>query len=122
LSYLVDRFKEAVAVLAGDGPIKQRLIDAYLEHLDDLENTELPAALRPIFNDLHAALHGVQPISREPSIKASVRKMSSVEATAHAGTIVTLLSELMRHGPRAEPLKVVSNEKKMTPIFLKRSG
>jgi len=122
LSYLADRFKEAVVVLVGDGPIKQRLIDAYSEHLDDLESTELPAALRPRFNDLYAALHYVQPIFRESSIKASTRKMSSAEATVHAGTIVALFSELVRQAPRAEPLKVVSNERKVTPSFLKNSS
>ena len=122
MSYLADRFKEAVTVLAGDGPIKQRLIAAYLEHLDDLENTELPAALRPIFNDLHAALHDVQPLSRESSVKASVRKMSSVEVVAHAGTIVMLFSKLAYEAPRAEPLKAVSNQNKMKSTFLKNRG
>ena len=122
MSYLTDRFKEAVVVLTGDGPLKQRLMAAYTEHLDDLESTELPPTLRATFNDLHAALHCVEPISREPSVKASVRKMSSSEVTVHAETIVMLLSDLITQDHRAEPLKAVSSEKKVLPSFLRRSG
>jgi len=122
LSYLADRFKEAVVVLTGDGPLKQRLMAAYTEHLDDLESTELPPTLQATFNDLHAALHYVKPISREPSVKASVRKMSSSEATVHAETIVMLLSDLISQDHRAEPLKAVSSEKKVPPSFLRSSG
>ncbi len=122
MSYLTDRFKEAVVVLTGDGPLKQRLMAAYTEHLDDLESTELPPTLRATFNDLHAALHYVEPISREPSVKASVRKMSSSEVTVHAETIVMLLSDLISQDHRAEPLKAVSSEKKVPPSFLRRSG
>ena len=31
-----DRFFSAVRTLSGDGPIKQRLVSAYQEHLEDL--------------------------------------------------------------------------------------
>ncbi len=117
--YLAERFKDAVAVLVGDGPIKQRLTTAYLEYLDDLEHDELPVELRAAFSDLHLALHQVKPASREPCVRASVRKMSSSEASAHAESIVMLFSELVRQGYRAGPLKVVRGEKKMAlPSFL----
>ena len=104
-------------MLIGDGPLKQRLMAAYTEHLDDLESTELPARLQTTFDGLHAALHHVKPVSREPSVKASVRKMSSSEAN------VMLLSELISQDHhRAEPLKAVSSEKKVAPSFLRSSG
>ncbi len=110
-------------MLIGDGPLKQRLMAAYTEHLDDLESTELPARLQTTFDGLHSALHHVKPVSREPSVKASVRKMSSSEATVHAETIVMLLSELISQDHhRAEPLKAVSSEKKVAPSFLRSSG
>ena len=122
MSYLAERFEAAVSALVTEGPIKQRLTAAYFEHLDDLESSELPANLRPAFNDLHAALHRVRPIGREPSVKATIRKMSPMEAGTHAGTIVQLFAELVRHGQRAEPLKVVGSPKKRPPSFLTTSA
>ena len=118
MSYLAERFEAAVSVLVAEGPIKQRLTAAYSEHLDDLESSELPTGLRPAFSELHTALHRVRPIGREPSVKATIRKMSSVEAGTHASTIVMLFAELVRHGQRAEPLKIVGSRKKRAPTFL----
>ena len=122
MSYLAERFEAAVTVLVAEGPIKQRLTAAYSEHLDDLESSEMPSSLRPAFTDLHQALHRVSPISREPSVKATIRKMSRVEARTHAGTIVMLFAELVRQGERAEPLKVIGGSKKKPPRFLSTSA
>ena len=118
MSYLAERFQAAVTVLVGDGAIKERLASAYVENLDDLEETEFPAALREAFSDLELALHAERPIGREPCVRATVRKMSSVEARAHAGTIVMLYAELVRHGHRAEPLRVVTSGQKKPPKYL----
>jgi len=118
MSYLAERFEAAVTALVSEGPIKQRLAAAYSEHLDDLEISELPAGLRPAFSDLHDALHRARPVGREPSVKATVRKMSAVEAGTHAGTIVMLFAELVRNAQRAEPLKVVGAPEKPPPSFL----
>ncbi len=122
MSYLAERFQAAVTVLVGDGAIKDRLASAYVENLDDLEETEFPAALRQTFADLELALHAEHPIGREPCVRATVRKMSSCEARAHASTIVMLYAELVRHGHRAEPLRVVPSGRKKPPKYLSKSG
>ena len=122
MSYLAERFQAAVTALVGDGPIKERLAAAYVENLDDLENTEFPADLRAAFSDLQVALHAERPVGREPCVRATVRKMSSREARSHAGTIVMLYAELVRHGQRAEPLRVVPTARKKTPKFLSEGG
>jgi hypothetical protein len=122
MSYLNDRFEAAVFVLVAEGPIKQRLEAAYSEHLDDLENSELPASLRPVFIELQTALHRVRPIGRESAVKASIRKMSPGEAGELARNIVSLLAELVRRGKRAEPLKTVSSGKTHSPAFLTKGG
>lgn len=122
MSYLAERFQAAVTVLVGDGAIKERLAAAYVENLDDLEDTEFPANLRQTFADLEAALHTERPIGREPCVRATVRKMSSVQARTHAGTIVMLYAELVRHGQRAEPLRVVPTGQKKPPRFLSEGG
>ncbi len=118
MSYLAERFQAAVTVLVGDGAIKERLAAAYVENLDDLEDTEFPASLRQAFMDLELALHAEHPIGREPCVRATVRKMSNVEARTHASTIVMLYAELVRHGHRAEPLRVVPSGQKKPPKYL----
>lgn len=122
MSYLAERFQAAVTVLVGDGAIKERLAAAYVENLDDLEETEFPSGLRQAFADLEFALHAEHPIGREPCVRATVRKMSSIEARAHAGTIVMLYAELVRHGHRAEPLRVVPSGRKKPPKYLSEEG
>jgi hypothetical protein len=113
MSPLVERFAEAVRTLVADGPIKQRLSRAYADHLQGLDLTDLPAALRGEFTDLDAALTRVQPVGSETRVRASVQKMSPVEAGDHAGTIVKLYAGiLLGQTERAEPLKVVTSAKK----------
>ena len=122
MSYLAERFQAAVDVLVGDGSIKERLSAAYIENLDDLEETEFPADLRDMFDELQSALHTERPVGREPCVRATVRKMSSVEAKGHAGRIVLLYAALVRHGERAEPLRVVPNPTEKPPKFLSDGG
>jgi hypothetical protein len=122
MSYLAERFHAAVTVLVGDGPIKERLASAYVENLDDLEKTEFPTDLRDAFGFLQTALHAERPIGREPCVKATVRKMSTSQARVHADAIVMLYAELVRHGQRAEPLRVVSASRRKPPKLLSEGG
>lgn len=115
MPYLAERFEAAVSALVAEGSVKDRLSAAYLEHLDDLETSELPQGLRTKFDDLHTALHAVRPIGREPCIKATIRKMSRLQAGNHARTIVSIYAELVCRGERAEPLKAVSAKRKKAP-------
>jgi hypothetical protein len=122
MSYLAERFQAAVDVLVGDGPIKERLAVAYVENLDDLEETEFPVDLRDTFETLQSTLHKERPVGREPCVRATVRKMSVHQAKGCAGTIVLLYAALVRHGERAEPLRVVRNGTEKPPKFLSDGG
>lgn len=110
MAQLTDRFAAAVRTLVSDGTVKQRLSRAYAEHLEDLQGSELPPALRQDFGVLQAALCCRDPAGTETRVRASVQKMSSNEAGDHAGAIVRLYVELLGQGERAEPLKVVSQQ------------
>ena len=112
MPYLDERFEAAVLTLVREGSVKDRLVTAYLKDRDDLGSDELPQDLRKRFEDLHAALHAVTPIGREPSVRATIRKMSKPQAGNHARTIVSLYTDLICHGKRAEPLKVVNGKRK----------
>ncbi len=119
MSYLSERFKVAIFALVGEGPIKHRLAEAYIEHLGDLDSREFPSDLRQDFSTLYDALHRVSPGGKDSCVRASIRKMSVVEADVHAETIVKLYSELLRNSGASGSLSVVSKkEDKPLPRFL----
>jgi len=96
MSYQVDRFLAAVSVLAGHGHIKQRLMKAYEDHLVDINDDELPRALKEQFAELKQQMYRVTPLNGEGPICASVRKMSIDEASDCAAMVVGLYDELAR--------------------------
>jgi hypothetical protein len=110
MPYLAEMLEAAVRRLVGEGPVKQRLGEAYALHLDNLRESDVPAPLRAAFVALDADMHRSGPVGKESSIKITVQKMSSAEASAHAETIVKLYAEVLHSVERGEPLKVVHSE------------
>ena len=93
---LSEQFGTALAVLAGHGDIKSRLIKAFNECLIDVEDTALPKAARQSYVDLHRRVTSVSPLNGEGPVCASVRKMSIVEADECARTLVSVFAEVLR--------------------------
>ncbi|MCC7257565.1 MAG: hypothetical protein IT486_04280 [Gammaproteobacteria bacterium] len=91
-----DRFFTAARTLTGDGPIKQRLVGAYQEHLESLRDDELPESIRQKFESLRQALNAVEPTNGESRVYAAVRKMSPVDVQRYATSILLMLGELVR--------------------------
>ncbi len=122
MTYHVDRFYAAVAVLAGDGHVKHRLIRAYKEYLAEIEDDELPIALKESFADLKRRMYNVTPLKGEGAIRASVRKMSAGEASECAVSILSIYSELLRLSDDAQvSLPLTSEEGQVVPPFLVKS-
>ncbi|HEU4616593.1 MAG TPA: hypothetical protein VFV10_01055 [Gammaproteobacteria bacterium] len=117
MTFLTERFAAAVRRLVGDGPIKQRLGQAYAQYLDDLRESDFPGALQRQFADLAAAMHRSPALGKEGAVKMTVQKMSFAEATTHAETIVKLYAEVVRSAERSEPLKVVHTEEKLQRLI-----
>lgn len=92
----VDRFHAALTVLAGHGHIKQRLIKAYEDHLVEIDEEDIPIALKQAFADLRQSMHRVTPHNGESHVCASVRKMSVEEASECASRLVSLFGEISR--------------------------
>jgi hypothetical protein len=115
------RFHAALLVLAGHGHVKQRLIKAFEEHLNEIHEDELPVALKQSFADLRHELHRVSPLNGEGPICASVRKMSLDEAGECAGRIVTLYGELARDEDvaRTGMPAGIEGEAKVPPFLVK---
>ena len=118
-----DRLFGAVSVLVTHGPIKQRLIRAYEENLEPIEEDELPIEVQDSFAGLRRLMHGVAPAGGEGSVCASVRKMSKVEADRCAQLIVELYGGvvLLEEGS-TPPLSCSVGDTTAVPPFLVKSG
>jgi len=120
MTYHVDRFYAAVSVLAGDGHIKQRLIKAYRENLDDIVENDLPRELKQSFRELRSRLHCVAPLNGEGPVCASVRKMSVQDASECAAAVVSLYGEVVRQSENLQdPLPLNDDADKVPPFLVK---
>jgi hypothetical protein len=118
----VERFHAALLVLAGHGHVKQRLIKAFEDHLEEIHEDDLPLRLQPAFADLRQDMHRVSPLNGEGPICASVRKMSLQEASDCAGRIVDLFGELAVHADEVQPtLPLGGQDETRVPPFLVKS-
>jgi hypothetical protein len=123
MPYHVDNFFTAVSVLAGHGHIKQRLISAYEDNLESIDENDLPIPVRQSFADLRHLMHRVTPSNGEGPICASVRKMSVYEANQCAQIMVDIYGDMIRHsdsGQTALPLQI--DERPAVPPFLVKSN
>lgn len=91
-----ERLEGAALSLARSGPIKDRLIDAYRNHLAFIEAEDLPDGLRGQFLACHDALTREAPLRGEDAVRATVRKLSSHEADELAVSVVRLFAGIAR--------------------------
>jgi hypothetical protein len=96
MCHVADKFYAAVRTLATDAPVKQRLICAYVDHLESLAEDDVPEAVRPRFEALKAAMNAVPATERETAVQVSVRKMSPAEAGRFTRSILAMFAELVR--------------------------
>jgi hypothetical protein len=96
------QLEAAALTLARSGPIKDRLADAYRNHLALVNAEELPEGLRAEFRACHAALTRESPLRGEDAVRATVRKLSSHEADDLACSVVRLFAAMVREGARAD--------------------
>ena len=120
----VNRFYDALLVLAGHGRIKQRLVKAYEENLATIEDDDLPIAVKQSFTDLRHMMSQVDSVvKREGRICASVRKMSVEEADACAHKIIDLYADMIRCSDNAqESLPLQFGDQPAIRPFLVKSG
>ncbi len=96
------QLEAAALTLARSGPIKDRLADAFRNHLALVSAEDLPEALRAEFRACHEALTREAPLRGEDSVRATVRKLSSQQADELACSVVRLFAAMVREGARAE--------------------
>jgi hypothetical protein len=91
-----EQLEGAALSLARSGPIKDRLTEAYRNHLSFVRAEDLPEALREDFRACHDALTRERPLRGEDAVRATVRKMSSTEADELACSVVRLFAAIVR--------------------------
>lgn len=92
-----EKFQGATLTLARSGSIKDRLTDAYRNHLAYVTEDELPRELREEFRAVARTLTRERPMLRgEDAVRATIRKMSSEEADAVASTVVRMFGAIAR--------------------------
>ena len=102
-------FQGATLSLARSGALKERLTEAYRNHLACIEESELPRELRDDFRLFNRALTRERPLLRgEDAFRATVRKMSNGEAEEAATSVVKMFCALQRGAPlRSAPVSIV---------------
>jgi hypothetical protein len=99
-----EQLEGAALSLARSGPIKERLKDAFRNHLALVNAEELPDALRDEFRACHDALTRERPLRGEDAVRATVRKMSNQQADDVACSVVRLFAAMAREAPREPAL------------------
>jgi hypothetical protein len=94
-------FQGATLSLTRSGTLKDRLNDAYHNHLAGIDEKDLPKELREDFRSFNHRLSREPPLLRgEDPVRATIRKMSNGEAEDAAASVVRMFSALQRNSVR----------------------
>jgi hypothetical protein len=107
-----DRFHGAALLLAGAGPVKQRLADAFRTQLVDLDVEALPRELRAEFRSLSASLTSGRAVGGSSVIDATVRKLSDAQAATYSGRFIVMYGQLAQsraQSQRAPALRAINS-------------
>jgi hypothetical protein len=119
----------AMRILVGAGPVKQRLIEAWRQHLATLQEKDMPDAMRSRLATLRTAMNAARATGGMSAPEASVRKMSDVDAAGHAERVLEMYAQFCAtyefDAAAAPRLRVVGGEHRdlddELPAFLSRA-
>jgi hypothetical protein len=107
-------FQGATLSLTRSGALKDRLTDAYRNHLSRIDEMQLPREVREDFRSFSRALTREPPMLRgEDAVRATIRKMSNGEAEAAATSVVNMFCALHRGAAPARSAATVT----IVPIY-----
>jgi hypothetical protein len=97
MSTTLDKFQGAALSLARSGSIKDRLTDAYRNHLAFVAESELSKEVLEQFRAFNISLSRERPLLRgEDAFRATVRKMSNDEADEVASSVIRMFGAISR--------------------------
>ena len=103
MSTTLEKFQGAALSLTRLGSIKDRLTEAYRNHLALVDEDELPTDLREEFRAFGRTLTRERPLLRgEDAFRATVRKMSNEEAAEAASRVVRMFAAISCRAEHAE--------------------
>ncbi len=113
--------------MAKSALVKERITDAYRNHLALIAEDELPLELREEFRELCDVLTRERPMVRgDDAFRATVRKMSTEDADDVAHRVVKIFASLARTEaiqtvlvPRPKLAKAVQN---VVPLYLSEAA
>ena len=103
----LEQFQKATLRLAQEGPVKDRLVEAYHHHLGELEPQQLPEEYRSEFAEMRRAMRRETPLPRENPVRASVRKMSCTEVNRYTTLIVRIFGAAARDARGQAPARAL---------------
>ena len=86
----LNRLRSAALLLIGPGPVKQRLCEAALRHLRDVNAAALPREVATSYLELMDSLCTAPAAGGLGPVGATVRKMSDFDAAACAARVLDL--------------------------------
>jgi hypothetical protein len=131
MSTTLERFEGATLSLAKSALVKERITDAYRNHLALIAEDELPLELREEFRELCGVLTRERPMVRgDDSFRATVRKMSAQDADDVAHRVIKIFASLARTEaiqtvlvPRAKIAKAVQNAaQNVVPLYMSEAA
>ncbi len=113
-----EKFQGATLSLARSGALKDRITDAYRNHLSRIDEMELPKELREDFRSFYLTLTRERPLVRgDDAFRATIRKMSTDEAEEVATCVVRMFCALQQRGANSQPLRQ-SVTAQIVPLYL----
>jgi len=87
-SSLTRKLESALTALTGPGALKDRLLQAYCDCLETIDEQDLPGEVREEFAAMSTALHRVRALPGDSVVRASIRKLSNEEAQRFAALVI----------------------------------
>jgi hypothetical protein len=116
-----EKFQGATLSLARSGALKERITEAYRNHLSRIDETELPKELRDDFRSFSHTLTRERPLVRgDDAFRATIRKMSNDEAEEVATCVVRMFCALQQRGASSLPSRPAVTAQ-IVPLYLTES-
>src|SRR5262249_8369113 len=111
-----EKLHGATLSLIRSGAIKDRITDAYRNHLSQLDETELPKELREYFRTFSHTLTRERPLVRgDDAFRATIRKMSNGEAEEVATSVGRMFAAVQRNSAAAHRTAVGAQ---VVPLYI----
>lgn len=113
-----EKFQGATLSLARSGALKDRITDAYRNHLSRIDEMELPKELREDFRTFSHTITHERPLVRgDDAFRATIRKMSTAEAEEVATCVVRMFCALHQRHASATPTRPTVTAQ-IVPLYL----